>query len=102
MVEVNAGDKAPGFTLRDQNGNTVRQSGYQGRKLPVYFHPPADTPGRPKQACSVTKSLPALKKLDVAAVGISPDPLERQEKFDEKYELGFPRLSDEDHAVAEK
>ena len=43
----------------------------------------------------------ALAKLDVAAIGISPDKPEAQRKFDTKFSLGFPLLADTDHAVAE-
>jgi peroxiredoxin Q/BCP len=42
-----------------------------------------------------------LKALDTAVVGISPDPPESQKKFDDKYDLGFPLLSDADHRIAE-
>ena len=101
MVKLNSGDKAPSFELNDQNGQMVRLSDFQGRKLLVYFYPRASTPGCTKQACSVRDSLPDLSAAGMAAVGISPDPPTRQKKFDEKYELGFPLLCDEDHAVAE-
>lgn len=38
---------------------------------------------------------------DTAVLGISPDKPGKQAKFDTKYGLGFPLLSDTDHAVAE-
>ncbi len=98
---LEAGDKAPGFTLRDQSGSSVTLSDFRGRKLLVYFYPQADTPGCTTQACSVRDALPDFSSLGVAAVGISPDQPEAQEKFDRKYGLGFPLLSDPDHRVAE-
>jgi len=65
----------------------------------IYFYPKADTPGCTKQACGLRDAAPQIG--DTAVIGISPDPPERQVKFDQKYGLGFPLLADEDHAVAE-
>jgi peroxiredoxin Q/BCP len=101
MGKLKAGDKAPEFNLTDQNGKKVKLSDFKGKKLLVYFYPKANTSGCTKQSCSVRDSLPALGKGGVKAVGISPDPVEMQKKFDEKHSLGFPLLSDEDHKVAE-
>ncbi len=92
-------DRAPNFTLKDQTGRDVRLSDFKGRKLLVYFYPKADTPGCTTQACGLRDILGQVG--DAGVVGISPDPPSRQAKFDQKYGLGFPLLSDEDHAVAE-
>jgi peroxiredoxin Q/BCP len=100
MAVLETGSKAPAFALMDQDGKKVRLADYKGKKLLVYFYPKADTPGCTKQACSVSTSLAALKKLGVEAVGISPDLPDRQMKFDLKYGLGFPLLSDADNKVA--
>jgi peroxiredoxin Q/BCP len=101
MAKLKAGDKAPDFALKDQDGNTVRLSDFKGRKLLLYFYPKASTPGCTMQACSVRDSLSILEGTGMVAVGVSPDPPSRQKKFDEKHNLGFPLLCDEDHAVAE-
>ena len=93
------GDKAPDFTLLDQHGDTVDLSGFQGRKVLVYFYPKADTPGCTAQSCGLRDIGGQVG--DTAIVGISPDPPKKQLKFDQKYGLGFPLLADEDHAVAE-
>ncbi len=100
MAMLKAGDKAPDFSLTDQNGDTVKLSQFKGRKLLVYFYPKADTSGCVKQACSVRDAAPDFSGLNVAAVGISPDKPDKQKKFDAKYTLGFPLLSDVDNAVA--
>ena len=93
------GDTAPAFTLLDQSGETVTLSSFAGRKLLVYFYPKADTPGCTAQSCGLRDVLGQIG--DTAVVGISPDKPAKQARFDQKYGLGFPLLSDQDHAVAE-
>ncbi|HET9610827.1 MAG TPA: thioredoxin-dependent thiol peroxidase [Acidimicrobiales bacterium] len=93
------GDKAPGFTLSDQDGNSVSLADFAGRKVLVYFYPKADTPGCTAQACGLRDILGDIG--DTAVLGVSPDKPAKQKKFDDKYSLGFPLLADEDHAVAE-
>jgi thioredoxin-dependent peroxiredoxin len=93
------GDKAPEFTLADQSGHEVSLTSFQGRRVLVYFYPKADTPGCTAQACALRDALPSVGT--TAVLGISPDPPKRQAAFDTKYGLGFPLLSDTDHAVAE-
>mgnify|MGYP001238749206 FL=1 len=101
MAELKVGDKAPGFSLEDQDGKTVSLADFKGRKLLIYFYPKADTPGCTKQACSVRDAATELAEHNVAAVGISPDAPAGQKKFDGKYHLGFPLLCDPDHKVAQ-
>ena len=101
MTKLAVGDKAPAFTLKDQNGKAVKLSGAKGHRVVVYFYPKADTPGCTQQSCSLRDAFPQLKKLNAVVFGISPDPVEKQKKFDDKYGLGFPLLSDTDHAVSE-
>jgi peroxiredoxin Q/BCP len=101
-MPLKPGDKAPDFTLLDQNGEpfTLSKSLIQRKVLHLcYFYPKADTPGCTQQSCGLRDV--AGQVGDTAIVGISPDPPERQAKFDAKYSLGFPLLADEDHAVAE-
>jgi peroxiredoxin Q/BCP len=100
MTQLKAGDRAPAFSLLDQDGNQVSLGDFAGRKLLVYFYPKADTPGCTKQSCSVRDAREDLKTNGVDAVGISPDLPEKQKKFDDKFTLGFPLLSDTDHRVA--
>ena len=93
------GDPAPAFALQDQTGTEVRLSSFAGRKVLVFFYPKADTPGCTTQACGMRDILGDIG--DTAVLGISPELPAKQAKFDDKYGLGFPLLSDEDHAVAE-
>ena len=101
-MPLRPGDKAPDFTLLDQNSEPFTLSkSLKQRKVwhLIYFYPKADTPGCTKQACGLRDAAPQLG--DTAVLGVSPDPPSRQAKFDQKYGLGFPLLADEDHAVAE-
>jgi peroxiredoxin Q/BCP len=102
MPKLEVGNRAPAFTLLDQNGKKVKLSDFKGKRVVLYFYPKADTPGCTTQSCAVRDAVPDLKRLKAVALGISPDSPERQKRFDEKYGLGFPLLADEDHAVAEK
>jgi peroxiredoxin Q/BCP len=101
MPKLKPGDAAPDFALIDQRGKTVKLKDFRGKKLVVYFYPKADTPGCTTQSCALRDAEPDLKKLKAKVVGISPDTPERQKKFDEKYNLGFPLLADENHKVAQ-
>ena len=101
MAALEKGMQAPGFTLLDQDGNTVSLSEQKGKKVLVYFYPKANTPGCTKQACSVRDAQSGLSVKGVTAFGISLDKPGKQKKFDKKYGLGFPLLSDTDHKVAE-
>jgi peroxiredoxin Q/BCP len=94
-----AGEKAPAFALLDQSATPVKLADFKGRKVLVYFYPRADTPGCTTQACGLRDVLGDIG--DTAVLGISPDTPTKQAKFDQKYGLGFPLLSDEDHQVAE-
>lgn len=101
MSELTIGTKAPAFKLKDQGGKTVSLADFKGKKVLVYFYPKADTPGCTTQSCSVRDSLASLRKHGVEALGISPDTPEAQQKFDKKFNLGFPLLADEEHQTAE-
>lgn len=98
-MTLSPGDKAPAIDLLDQHENRVKLSSFKGRKVLVYFYPKADTPGCTTQSCGLRDIAGDIG--DTAIVGISPDQPEKQKKFDDKYGLGFPLLSDPDHKVAE-
>ena len=100
MPRLEVGDRAPSFSLQDQEGNTTALADFRGRKLLLYFYPKADTPGCTKQACSVRDAMADLAGAGVTTAGVSPDAPPKLKKFDDKYDLGFPLLSDPDHATA--
>ena len=96
------GDMAPNFSLLDQNGETVGLSKFRGvNNVVVYFYPRASTPGCTTQACGIRDFKNEFQNLNTVIWGISPDAPSKLKKFDEKYELNFPLLSDVDHRVAE-
>jgi peroxiredoxin Q/BCP len=95
------GDQAPDFTLPDQNGDMVSLAALRGRPVVVYFYPKADTPGCTVQACGVRDHHADYEQAGAVVLGVSADPIKKIANFAGKYTLGFPLLSDEDHAVAE-
>ena len=100
-MSLKVGDPAPDFALTDQLGAVIRLADLRGRRVVVYFYPKADTPGCTTQACSLRDARPELDAAGATVIGISPDKPAAQARFDTKYSLGFPLLSDSDHAVAE-
>ena len=103
MATLKTGNVAPAFTLQDQNGKKVSLKDFKGKKnVVLYFYPKAMTPGCTIQACGLRDSKKDLVKLNSVALGISPDPVARLKKFDDKEDLTFVLLSDEDHAIADK
>lgn len=102
MKTITVGEKAPLFTLLDQNENEVSLSSYIGKKqVLVYFYPKAMTPGCTVQAQGLRDSKEQLDALNTVVFGISPDEPKRLEKFCVRDELNFTLLSDPDHKVAD-
>jgi len=95
------GELAPDFTLPDQAGAPVSLSGLRGQTVVLYFYPKADTPGCTTQACGVRDHRADYAQAGAVVLGVSPDPVKSTAAFDQKYDLGFPLLADEDHQVAE-
>jgi peroxiredoxin Q/BCP len=98
--KLQAGAKAPAFSLKNQHEKTIDSKNLLGKKLLLYFYPKASTPGCTVQACSVRDSLPDFKKLDLQVVAISPDMPDKLKKFAEKQNLTFDLLSDPDMSIA--
>ena len=102
MTTLQKGDPAPAFSLADQEGNTVSLADFAGKsRVVLYFYPKAMTPGCTVQAQGLRDSSEGLAARDAVALGVSPDPVKRLKKFEEKEELNFTLLADEDHSVAE-
>ena len=98
-ARLEVGQTAPGFSLPDADGNTVRLADFKGRAVIVYFYPAASTPGCTKQACTFRDSLAELNGAGIDVVGISPDKPEKLAKFRDAEALTFPLLSDPERKV---
>lgn len=99
---IEAGKKAPAFTLKATDGSTVKLSELKGQPVVLYFYPKDDTPGCTKEACAFRDRKDELTALGAVVLGVSPDTVESHVKFSEKFDLNFPLLADKDHKVAEK
>lgn len=95
------GDKAPLFTLTDQDGNTVALEDFAGTPVVLYFYPKDDTPGCTAQACDIRDRWGEFEQAGAAVLGISPDPVASHAAFASKYDLPHTLLADPDHAVME-
>lgn len=91
---LEAGTKAPDFTLEDKDGNTVSLSDFKGKKVVVYFYPKDNTPGCTRQACAFAGVYKQFETLGVPVIGISKDSAKSHRNFAEKHELPFILLSD--------
>ncbi|MDR6562565.1 MULTISPECIES: thioredoxin-dependent thiol peroxidase [Arcicella] len=100
-MKLAVGDKAPNFEQKDQHGNLVKLSDFEGKKVVLYFYPKDDTPGCTAQACNLNENLPALRAKGFEIIGVSVDGQKAHQKFIKKYDLKFTLLSDEDHQLVE-
>ena len=98
---LEAGMKAPQFTLTDANGNTVSLSDFLGKKVVLYFYPKDNTPGCTRQACAFAGAYDAFRERGVEVIGISRDSVASHAKFAEKYGLPFILLSDPERVAIE-
>lgn len=99
MKTLKAGDKVPEFSAKDQDGNTIKLSDYNGKKLIVFFYPKANTPGCTIEACNLRDNYSELQSQGYELLGVSADSEKKQANFKNKFEFPFPLLADEDHAV---
>ena len=96
------GDKAPDFTTKDQDGNTVKLSDHKGERLVLYFYPKDDTPGCTKEACSFRDADTTYRKKGIKVFGVSTDSEKSHQKFISKFQLPFDLLADTDKSIVEK
>jgi peroxiredoxin Q/BCP len=98
-MDININDKAPEFTLPDQNGDEVSLKDFRGKYVVLYFYPRADTPGCTIEACEFRDSFKRSEKLGAVVLGVSPDEPKALKKFEEKFGLPFTLLGDADKKV---
>jgi len=99
-VTLETGDRAPSFTLKDQDGNTHKLADYKGQTVILYFYPKDDTPGCTKEACSFRDEHDGIEAEGAVVLGVSTDDADSHQRFRDKYDLPFPLLVDKDAKVA--
>lgn len=97
MLKV--GDKAPDFSLLNQNQKEVKLSDFLGKKVVLYFYPKDNTSGCTNQACGFRDINQELESMNVKLLGLSRDKIKSHQNFIEKYGLNFDLLSDPDKIV---
>jgi peroxiredoxin Q/BCP len=98
VMDIN--QKAPDFTLPDENGEPVTLSALKGKPILLFFYPRANTSGCTTEACSFRDNYSKLTRAGFTVLGISPDTPKAQKKFQERYELPYPLLADSEKQVA--
>ncbi len=101
LMNININDKAPEFTLQDENGKEVSLKSLRGKVVVLYFYPRADTPGCTIEACEFRDTYKQMQKTGAVLLGISPDTPKAQKKFQDKFKLPFTLLADADKKVAD-
>lgn len=101
MAKLEAGAKAPTFTLTNEDGAEVSLADFAGQPVVLYFYPADDTPGCTKEACQFNENLATFASANIAVLGVSPDGAAKHTKFIAKYGLEFSLLSDPSHTTME-
>jgi len=101
MATLNEGDKAPGFTAKDQNGKEVSLSDFKGKTTILYFYPKDDTPGCTAEACDFRDNYQSLLSKGYEVIGVSTDDEKSHKKFVTKHSLPFTLVADNSHEIVE-
>ena len=96
---MNIGDKAPNFEGKDQNGETIKLSDFQGKKVVLYFYPKDNTPGCTAQSCNLRDNYELLLENGYVVLGVSSDNEKSHQKFITKFELPFPLIADTEKEI---
>jgi thioredoxin-dependent peroxiredoxin len=100
-MPISANQKAPDFSLPDENGTIHNLADYRGKPVVLYFYPKDDTPGCTVEACNFRDDYSAYRENGIVVFGVSPDTGKSHAKFIKKYSLPFTLLADENHQVAD-
>ena len=101
MSTLQEGSKAPEFSAKDQNGNTVTLAQFKGKKVVLYFYPKDDTPGCTAEACDFRDNYQSLQAQGYQVVGVSTDDEKSHKKFVTKHSLPFPLIADTDQSIVQ-
>lgn len=99
MTHLEEGDKAPDFSVKNQNGELVALQDFEGKRLILYFYPKDLTPGCTVESCDLGNNYNDLKKIGFEVLGVSADDELRHQKFIKKFKLPFDLLADVDKQV---
>ncbi len=99
METLKVGDKAPSFSIKNQNGKTINLADFKGKKVVLYFYPEDDTPGCTKEACNLRDNYADMRAKGYEIIGISANDEKSHSKFAEKYSLPFDLGADTDMSV---
>lgn len=99
MVQEN--EKAPEFSLNDQDGKRHSLSDYAGKKVVLYFYPKDDTPGCTREATEFTELKDTFASHNTEIIGVSRDSVDKHKKFCDKHQLKITLLSDEEPFITE-
>ena len=99
MITLREGDKAPTFSGKDQDGKKISLTDYKGKKLILYFYSEAGSPTCTIESCNLRDNYPLLKKKGFEVLGLSPDDVKTQKKFEIKYKLPFPLIADNENVI---
>jgi peroxiredoxin Q/BCP len=100
-AKIAVGRKAPDFTLPRDGGGEVSLADFKGQKLVLYFYPKADTEGCTIEAKDFSRLAQAFARAKTAVLGVSADPVKKQDRFKTKHDLTIPLASDETHEMLE-
>ena len=101
MTKLKAGDIAPDFTARTQDGETLSLADLKGTRTILYFYPKDNTSGCTLEAKSLRDGKAELARRGYRIIGVSPDSERSHRNFCDKRELNFTLLADTDHAICE-
>src|SRR6476620_12293770 len=101
-TQLQAGDKAPLFSGKEQDGNTVSLKDFRGQKVVLYFYPEDDTPTCTTQACNLRDNYGLLRNKGFVVIGVSPDDEKKHKRFESKYDLPFTLVADPSHKIIDQ
>ena len=101
-THLKEGDKAPGFTGKDQDGKKVSLNDFRGKKLVLFFYPEDDTPTCTIEACNLRDNYAILKQHGFEIIGVSPDDEESHSRFREKFSLPYSLIADPEKKIIDK
>lgn len=102
MYTLNPGDKAPAFSLKNQEGKKISLKDFLGKKVVIFFYPQDSTPTCTVEACNLRDNYSLLTQHGIEVVGISPDDTTSHERFHSKQNLPYTLLADTDKKVIDK